>query len=144
MLGFPAYTYKRRPYSAFIRLALSLTLSLPSAFVLSVRLMVGASLRALGLVEDLLHDYMFWDEREGGLTPVGPQVDATTIRTVLSTNRVDSGRLSSRCGALQRTHTNADPIRLICIRLALSLTLSLPLRFAPSARLRVGGTPCAL
>ena len=42
------------------------------------------------------------------------------------------------------THASADPIRLLCIRLALPLTLSLPSRFAPSARLMVGDTPCAL
>ena len=66
------------------------------------------------------------------------------VRTVLSTNRVDSGSFSSRCCAFRRTHTSADPIRLLCIRLALPLTLPLPSRFAPSARLTVGGTPYAL
>ena len=127
-----------------IRLALSLTLSLPSEFVPSTKLMVGASPRALGLVKDFLCDCMFWDERGGGLTPVGPRVDTATIRTVLSTNRVDSGSFSSGCCAFRRTHTSGDPIRLLCIRLALPLTLPLPSRFAPSARLTVGGTPCAL
>ena len=89
---------------------------------------------------------MFWDEKGGGLTgqPVGPEVYTATIRTVLSTNRVDSGRFSSRCCAVRRTHTSADPIRLLCIRLALPLTLLLPSRFAPSAKLMVGGTPCGL
>ena len=89
---------------------------------------------------------MFWDEKGGGLTgqPVGPEVDTATIRTVLSTHRVDSGRFSSRCCAVGRTHTSADPIRLHCIRLALPLTLSLPSQFAPSARLMVGGTSYAL
>ena len=127
-----------------IRLALPLTLSLPSGFVPSTKLMVGASLRALGLVKDFSCDCMFWDERGGGLAPVGPRVDTATIRTVLSTNRVDSGSFSSGCCAFRRTHTSADPIRLLYIRLALPLTLPLPLRFAPSARLTVGGTPCAL
>ena len=75
---------------------------------------------------------------------MGPRVDTATIRTVLSTNRVDSGSFSSGCCAFRRTHTSADPIRLLCIRLALPLTLPLPLRFASSARLTVGGTPCAL
>ena len=75
---------------------------------------------------------------------MGPRVDTATIRTVLSTNRVDSGSFSSGCCAFRRTHTSADHIRLLGIRLALPLTLSLPLRFAPSARLTVGGTPCAL
>ena len=127
-----------------IRLALPLTLSLPSGFVPSTKLMVGASPRALGLVKDFSCDCMFWDERGGGLVPVDPRVDTATTRTVLSTNRVDSGSFSSGCCAFRRTRTSADPIRLLCIRLALPLTLPLPLRFAPSARLTVGGTPCAL
>ena len=125
-----------------IRLALPLTLSLPSGFVPSTKLMVGASPRALGLVKDFSCDCMFWDERGGGLVPVDPRVDTATTRTVL--NRVDSGSFGSGCCAFRRTHTSADPIRLLCIRLALPLTLPLPLRFAPSARLTVGGTPCAL
>ena len=127
-----------------IRLALPLTLSLPSGFVPSTKLMVGASPRALGLVKDFSCDCMFWDERGGGLVPVDPRVDTATTRTVLSTNRVDSGSFGSGCCAFRRTHTSADPIRLLYIRLALPLTLPLPLRFAPSARLTVGGTPCAL
>ena len=127
-----------------IRLALPLTLSLPSGFVPSTKLMVGASPRALGLVKDFSCDCMFWDERGGGLVPVDPRVDTATTRTVLSTNRVDSGSFGSGCCAFRRTHTSADPIRLLCIRLALPLTLPLPLRFAPSARLTVCGTPCAL
>ena len=127
-----------------IRLALPLTLSLPSGFMPSTKLMVGASPRALGLVRDFACDCMFWDERGGGLVPVDPRVDTATTRTVLSTNCVDSGRFGSGCCAFRRTHTSADPIRLLCIRLALPLTLPLPLRFAPSARLTVGGTPCAL
>ena len=127
-----------------IRLALPLTLSLPSESVPSTKLMVGASPRALGLVKDFSCDCMFRDERGGGLAPVGPRVDTATIRTVLSTNRVDSGSFSSGCCAFRRTHTSADPIRLLCIRLALPLTLHLHLRFAPSARLTVGGTSCAL
>ena len=127
-----------------IRLALPLTLSLPSGFVPSTKLMVGASPRALGLVKDFSCDCMFWDERGGGLVPVDPRVDTATTRTVLSTNRVDSGSFGSGCCAFRRTHASADPIRLLCIRLALPLTLPLPLRFAPSARLTVGGTSCAL
>ena len=127
-----------------IRLALPLTLSLPSGFVPSTKLMVGASPHALGLVKDFSCDCMFRDETGGGLAPVDPRVDTATIRTVLSTNRVDSGCFSSGCCAFRRTHTSADPIRLLFIRLALPLTLPLPSRFAPSARLTVGGTPCAL
>ena len=108
--------------------------------------MVGASPRALGLVKDFSCDCIFWYDRVGGLAgqPMGPQVDRANIRTVLSTNRVDSGSFSSGCCAFRRTLTSAGPIRLLCIRLALPLTLPLPLRFAPSARLTVGGTPCAL
>ena len=127
-----------------IRLALPFTLPLPSEFVPSTKLMVGASPRALGLVKDFSCDCMFWDERGGRPAPVGPRVDTATIRTVLSTNRVDSGRFSSGCCAFRCTHTSEDSTRLLCIRLALPLTLPLPLRFAPSARLTVGGTPCAL
>ena len=127
-----------------IRLALPITLSLPSGFVPSTKLMVGASPRALGLVKDFSCDGMFWDERGGGLAPVCPRGDTATIRTVLSTNRVDSGSFSLGCCAFRRTHTSAVPIRLLCIRLALPLTLPLPSRFAASARLTVGGTPCAL
>ena len=127
-----------------IQLALPLTLSLPSGFVPSTKLMVGASPRTRGLVKEFSYDCMSWDDRGGGLAPVGPRVDTATIRTILSTNRVDSGRFSSRCCAFMRTHKSPDPIRLLCIRLDLPLTLSLPSRFAPSARLTVGGTPGAL
>ena len=58
--------------------------------------------------------------------------------------RVDSGSYSSRCCAFQRTHTSADTIRLLCIRLGLPLTLCFPSRFAPSARLMGGVSPQAL
>ena len=98
-----------------IRLTLPLTLSLPSGFVPSTKLMAGASPRALGLVKDFPCGCMFWDERGGGLAPCRPRVDTATIRTVLSTNLVDSGSLSSGCCAFRRTHTSADPIRLHCI-----------------------------
>ena len=66
--------------------------------------------------------------------PAGPLVGTSTITTVKSTNRVDSGSFGSRCCTFRRTHTSADPIRLLFIRLPLLLTLSLPLQFAPSAR----------
>ena len=127
-----------------IQLALSLTLSMPSELVPSTKRMVGASPRAPGLVKNFSCDCMFWDERGGGLASVGPRVNTATIRAVLSTNRVDSGSFSSRCCAFRRTHTSADPIRLLCIRLALPFTLPSPSRFAPSARLTVGGTSCAV
>ena len=80
-----------------IRLALRLTLPLPSGFVPSSRFAVCVSPRALRLVCYFLGVCIFWDERGGGLTPVGPQVDTATIRTTLSTNRVDLGSFSSRC-----------------------------------------------
>ena len=120
MLYVPAYTHERRPYSdTCIRLALTLTLSRPSRFVPSARLMIGASSRAPCFVWDVPCDYMFRDERGGRLTgqPMGPQVDTETIRTVLSTNRVDSRSFSSRCWAFRCTHSSTDPIRLPCIRL---------------------------
>ena len=119
-----------------IRLALPLTLSLPSGFVPSTKLVVGASHRALGLVGDFSCDCMFWDDKGGGLTrqPMGPQVDTANMRTVLSTNYVDSRSFSSRCWAFRRTHPSADPIRLLGIRLALPLTLSLPSGFVPSTK----------
>ena len=128
-----------------IPLALPLTLSLPSGFAPSARLMVYVSSRPLWLVGDFSCNCMFWDER-GGLTgqPMGPQVDTANIRTVLNTDRVDSRSFSSRCWAFRRTHSRADPIRLLCIRLALPLTLSLPSGFVPSTNLMVGASPRAL
>ena len=90
-------------------------------------------------------DCMFWGERGGVYTrqPVGPSVDAAIMTTVLSTNRVDSRSFSSRSCAFRRTHTSTDPIRLLCIRLALPLTLTLPSRFAPGTELMVGVSPRA-
>ena len=118
-----------------IRLALLLTFSLPSRSAPSARLVVCVSPRALWLGCYFLRLCMFRDERGGGHPRVGPQVDTANIRTVLSTNRVDFRSFSSRCCTFRRTHTSADPTRLLCIRLASPLTLSLPSRFAPSARL---------
>ena len=85
-----------------------------------------------------------WDERGGAHTPVGPHVDISTIRTALSTNRMGSRSFSSRGCAFRRRHTSADPIRLLCIRPALPLNLSLPSWLAPSAKLSVGVPPRAL
>ena len=75
---------------------------------------------------------------------MGPSLDTAIITTVLSTSRLDSRSFSSRSCAFRRTHTSTDPIRLLCIQLALPLTLSLPSRFAPSAKLVVGVSPRAL
>ena len=129
-----------------IRLALTLTLSRPPGFASCASLMVCVSPWALRLVGDFSFDCMFWDDRGGGLTgqPMGPQVDTANIRTVLSTNHVDSRSFSSRCWAFRRTHPSADPIRLLSIRLALPLTLFLPPGFVPSTKLMVGASPRAL
>ena len=57
---------------------------------------------------------------------------------IMSANRVDLGSFSSRCCTFRCTHTSADPIRVLCTRLDLPLTISPPSRLAPSARLAVG------
>ena len=102
--------------------------------------------RALWLVADFSCDCAFLDERGGGLArqPVGPFKDTATITLVMSTNGVDLGNCSSRYCTFRRTHTSADLIRLLCIRLALPLTLFLLLQFAPSERLMVDVPPQAL
>ena len=130
-----------------IRVALPLALSLPSGFTPSARLMVCVSSRAMWLAGDFSRDCMFWDEKGGGLTgqSVVPQVDTATIRTVLNKNRVDSTSFSStRCWTFRRTHTSVDPVRLLCIRIALPWTISLPSGCMPSTRLMVGASPRAL
>ena len=126
-----------------IRLALPLTLSLPSRFAPSSKLMVGVPPRTLRLAGAFLCDCTFWDYRGGGLTrqPMGPPVNTAAITTATSINHVNSGSFSSRCWTFRRTHASADPIRILCIRLALTLTLSPPTRFVPSARLMVGASP---
>ena len=95
---------------------------------------------------DFSYDCISWGERGGRLTrqPMGTSVDTAIMMTVLNTNHVGSRSFSSRGCAFRCTHTSADPVRLLCIRLALPLTLSLASRFAPSARPVVGATPCAL
>ena len=75
---------------------------------------------------------------------MGPPVDTAAMTAVMSANRRNLRSFSSRYCAFRRTRTSADPIRLLCIRLALPLTLSLPSRLAPSARLVVGVPPRAL
>ena len=69
------------------------------------------------LVGDFLCECMFWENSGGGLTtqPVG----TATMTTVTSANRVDLESLTSRCWMFRRTHTSADPIRVLCTRLAL-------------------------
>ena len=110
------------------RLALCLTVSLPSRFALSARLMIGVLPQALWPAGAFLCGCTFWNDNGGRLSrqPVGPLVDTSTIITVTNTNRMDSGSFSSPCCTFRRTHTSADPIRLLlCIRLALPLALSL-------------------
>ena len=65
---------------------------------------------------DFSCDSMPW-MRGGGHTGqlLGPLVNTATITTVSSANRMVSGRFSSRCCAFRRTHTSADPIRLLYI-----------------------------
>ena len=125
-----------------IRLALPLILSLSSRFAPGTKLMVGVSPRTPWLAGAFSRDYTFWYCRGGALTinrqPVGPLVStAAAITTATGINHVDSGSLSSRCCTFRRTHTSADPIRILCIRLDLSLTLSRPPGFASCARLMV-------
>ena len=97
------------------------------------------------LAGDFSCDLMFWGERGEGYTRqlLGPSVDTAIMTTVLSTNRADPRSFSSHSCAFWRTHTSTDPIRLLCIRLDLPLTLSLPSRFAPGTKLMVGVSPRA-
>ena len=124
-----------------IRLALPLTLSLPSQFAPGTKLMVGVSPRAPWLAGSFSRDCTFWDCRGGVFTIngqlVGPLVSTSAITTATGINHVDSGRFSSRCCTFRRTHPSADPIWILCIRLALALTLSRPPGFASCARLMV-------
>ena len=129
-----------------IRLALTLTLSLPSRFAPSARLMVGGTPCAKWIVGDFYCDGMLWEKRGGGSTrqPVGPPVGTAAMTAIMSVNRVGLGSFRSRCWTFRRTHTSTDPIRVLCTRLALPLNLSLLSRLAPSARLAVGVPPRAL
>ena len=116
------------------RLALLLTLPSPSRFAPSARLTVGGTPCALWLVGDFSCDCMFW-EKSGGLTT--QPVDTATMTTVTSANCVSLESFSSRSWTFRLTNTSADPIRVLCTRLALPLTLSLSSRLAPRARLTV-------
>ena len=131
-----------------IRLALPLTLSLLSRFAPGTKLVVGVSPRAQWLAGAFSRDCTFWDCRGGVLTinrqPVGPLVSTAAITSATVINHVDLGRFSSRCCTFRRTHTSANPIRILCIRLALTLTLSRPPGFSSCARLVVCVSPRAL
>ena len=91
---------------------------------------------------------MFSGKRGGELTInrqlVRPPVGTATMTAVTSANCVDLESFSSGCCTFRRTHTSADPIRVLCTRLAFSLTFYLPSRLAPSARRTVGVPPRAL
>ena len=101
----------------YIRLALPLTLSLPSRFAPGTKLMNGVSSRAPWLAGAFSRDCTVWDCRGGVLTinrqPMGPLVSTAAITTATGINHVDSGRFSSRCCPFRRTHTSADPIRIL-------------------------------
>ena len=84
---------------------------------------------------DFSCDCMFWKKSGGG--PTTQPVGTATMTTVMSANRGDLESFSSRCWTFRRTHTSADPTRVLCTRLALPSTLSLPSRLAPSAKLTV-------
>ena len=131
-----------------IRLALPLILSLPSRFAPGTKLMVGVSPRALWLAGAFSRDCTFWDCSGRVLTinrqPVGPLVSTAANTTATGINNVHSGSFSSRCCTFRRTHTSSNPIRILCIRLALTLTLSCPPGFASCAKLIVCVSPWAL
>ena len=109
---------------------------------------VGVSPRALWLAGAFPRDCTFWDCRGGVITinrqPVGPLVSTAATTTATGINHVGSGRFSSRCCTSRRTHTSAAPFRILCIRLALTLTLSRAPGFASRARLMVCVSPWAL
>ena len=131
-----------------IRLALPLNLFLPSRIAPGTKLVVGVLPRVPWLAGAFSRDCTFWDCSVGVLTinrqPVGPLVSTAAITTATGINHVDSGRFSSRCCTFRRTHTSADPIRIFCIRLALTLTFSRSPGFASCARLMVCVSPWAL
>ena len=143
MLYVSAYTHECRPYSDTLYPTTFNLDPLPAPRICVLRKTYGLCF-TLGPTAcgGFSCDCMFWDDRGGGLAgqPMGPQVDTANIRTVLSTNHVDSRSFSSRCWAFRRTHPSADPIRLLGIRLALPLTLSLPSEFVPSTKLMVGAS----
>ena len=134
-------------FSCFALIYDDLRQPIPAPGIVAIGTAVASSSRCAvpRLAGDFSCDCMFWGERGGGFTrqPVGPSVDTAIMTTVLSTNRVDSRSFSSRSCAFRRTHTSTDPIRLLCIRLALSLNLFLPSRFAPGTKLIVGASPRA-
>ena len=130
-----------------IRLALPSNLSLTSRFAPSSKFIVDVSPRALWLAGAFLCENCTFSDYRGGRfirQPMGPPVNTAAITIATNINHVNSGSFSSRCCTFRRTHANTGPIRKLCIRLALVLTLSRPSRFVPGARLMAGATPRAL
>ena len=138
-------THEHRPCSATLY-PTSFTLDSLLALTIRANSWLVFHLGLLWLAGAFLRDC--WDCRGGLLTinrqPVGPLVSTAAITTATGINHVDSGRLNSRCCTFRRTHTSADPIPILCIRLALTLTLSRPPGFASCARLMVCVSPWAL
>ena len=140
--------FNKYTYTHTHTLALPLNLFWPSRFAPGTKIMVGVSPRAPWLAGAFSRNCTFWDCRGGVLTtnrqPVGPIGSTAAITTATGINHVDPGRFSSRCCTSRRTHTSADPIRILGIRLALTLTLSRPPVFASYASLMVCVSPWAL
>ena len=132
-------------FSCFALIYDDLRQPIPASGIVAIGTAVASSSRRAVQQQapDFSCDCMFWGERGGGYTrqPVDPSVDTAIMTTLLSTNRVDSRSFSSRSYAFRRTHTSTDPIRLLCIRLALPLNLFLPSRFAPGTKLMVSVSP---
>ena len=150
MLCVSAHTHEHIPYSATLY---PTSFTLESLLALTIRARhkthgwcFTSGLMACGFF--FLRDCTFWDCKGGVLIinrqQVGPLVNTPATTTATGINHVDSGRFSSRCCTFRRTHTSADPIRILCIRLALTLTLSRPPGFASCARLMVCASTWAL
>ena len=139
-------------FSCFVMIHDNLCQPIPASGIVTIGTVVANSSRCAVRQQSLWpagafsYDCMFQGERGGENTrqPVGLCVDTAVMTTALSTNRVDSKSFSSRVCAFRRTHTSIDPIRLLCIRLALPSTVSLPSQFVPSLKLMVGTSPRAL
>ena len=146
LLRFIVRTRSQTVSATLYTISLTIASLLVLAFLAQRKTHGWCSPRVLWLAGDVSCDCTFWDERGGKLTrqPVGSLVDAAAITIAMNKYRLDSGRFSSRCYTFWRTHTSADPIRLLCISLALHLTFFLPSRSSPSAKLMVGVSPRTL
>ena len=141
MLGVLAYIYEHRPYSATLY---------PTSFALGSFLALSICAQRKtndwcfhpgphGLCEIFRVTICFGTGgEEGYLGNRWVHTDGhSKYFNSIEQNRMDSRSFRSRCWAFQRRYTSTDPIQLLCIRLALPLTPSLPSGFAPSARLMV-------